>query len=105
MQLHKNIKIKGKNIALTSIKSFNDIRTQKIIKKQHQLVLIFLSEIREATSREIALRLNLERTSITRTLFNLKEEGKIIISDVRKCPTTNRSVRWYSITTQNENND
>jgi len=105
MAFHKNIKIKGKSIALTSIKSFNDPETQKIISKQKTRVKNFLQENTEATSREISQKLNIERTSITRTLFNMTESGIVTISDVRKCPITNRPVRWYSLSTQNEIND
>ena len=98
----ENIAIKGKQIATTSIKSYHSEEVKKKIPKQEKLVLDYLSKIKEANSRQIAKALDIERTSITRTIYNLQyKQGLVIITKEDQCPITSRQVRWYALKKNN----
>lgn len=95
--LKGNTQIKGKSIARTSIESYHSSDVQRKIPKQEKAVVIYLTKIEAQTSRGIASALGMERSSVTRTLFNLQEEGVVVVAKVAPCPITGRNVRWYSL--------
>ena len=94
----ENITIGGKQIATTAIKSYHSKEVKEKIPKQEKLVLDYLNKIKEANSRQIAKALDIERTSVTRTIYNLQyKQGLVVITKEDKCPITSREVRWYAL--------
>ncbi|MEO1258848.1 MAG: hypothetical protein AAFZ15_08615 [Bacteroidota bacterium] len=93
----ENIPIRGKSIALTSIKSNSLNLLDGRYKPEQAQVLALLRDKIPRTSRQIAAALDKERTNITRSLYDLTNSNKIIISKVAPCPTTKRLVRYYNL--------
>lgn len=95
--LKGSIKINGKNIAKTSIESYHSKDVKKKIPHQATMVKKYLSTIESQTSRGIAKKLELERGSVTRTLFNLEVKKIIHVLKIEPCPITGKNVRWYAL--------
>ena len=101
--MKKNIKIKGKSIAQTSIISYREEKKKGTFETEEKKVLNLLTNNKSMTSRAIAKALQIDRTNITRSIYNLEKSNKVHVLKRAKCPTTNKLVRWYTITT-NEGN-
>ncbi len=91
------------NTAPTSIKAWHEIVAEGLPVREKDLVCKYLSAVRvPKTSRQIAKALNKERGNITRSLFNLEEEGTVIVSHFGKCATTGKTVKHYQINLSKE---
>jgi|19_taG_2_1085344.scaffolds.fasta_scaffold20762_2 DNA invertase Pin-like site-specific DNA recombinase len=95
--LKGSILINGKNIAKTSIKAYNEKDVKKKIPKQANTVRQYLKTVESQTSRGIAKALEMERASVTRTLFNLTQKKVVHVLKVAPCPITQKHVRWYAL--------
>jgi len=97
----KNIAINGKWIATTSIDSYHSKDLPNKMGKQALSVIKYLQKVNDATTRQLAKRLDIERTSVTRTIHNLQhKQGLVIITREDRCPDTNRVVRFYGLKTK-----
>lgn len=70
-----NIAIKGKMIAMTSIDSYCSNGVQKKMGKHALLIIKYFQTVDDASSRKLANKLNIKRTSVTRTRCNLEKMG------------------------------
>ena len=95
--LKGNIHINGKNIAKTSIEAYHAEDVKKKIPKQATTVRQYLTTVDSQTSRGIAKALNMERASVTRTLFDLTQKKVVHVLKVEPCPITLKHVRWYAL--------
>ncbi len=83
---------------LTSIKAWHEIVAEGLPAREKELVCKYLSAVKiPQTSRQIAKALNKERGNITRSLFNLVEDGAVIVSHLGKCTTTGKMVKHYQV--------
>ncbi len=86
------------NTAYTSIKAWHEIVAEGLPVREQELVCKYLSAVKiPQTSRQIATALKKERGNITRSLFNLVEEGTVTVSHLGKCTTTGKTVKHYQI--------
>lgn len=82
----------------TQIESYKECLESNIISLQEQRVLEYLgSQETPRSSRQISTDTHIERSSITRTLYNLLNKGKIYIAKIDKCPITGRKVQFYTL--------
>jgi len=61
-------------------------------------VFEIIGEARHPSSRDIARFLNVERTTITGRIKELKDEGRITEGGKKRDPWTNHMVSWYQYT-------
>lgn len=83
-------------VAITSLLSYRQLKLSGLDIKETIYVLNFLR--REKTpqnSREISIKTGIERTNVTRTLFNLVESNKIKVAKFDKCRMTGKTVKYY----------
>lgn len=85
-------------VAITSILSYRQLKLKGIDINEAEYVLNFLrSEKTSYNSREIAIKTGIERTSVTRILFNLIEANKIHVEKFAKCHITGKTVKFYAV--------
>lgn len=82
---------------MTSIDSYYSNGMRKKMGKQTLSVIKYLQTVDDASSRKLAEKLNIERSSITRTLHNLEKKGSVIVTRKDRCPISKREVRFYGI--------
>jgi len=93
--MRKNNRI-FKGVSETSRLSYRELLAsgQKI--RETEYVYSLLKELnRPMNSREISLRSGIERSSITRILYDLIDSDLIKVCNVGKCHITNRTVKFY----------
>jgi|GEM_PF-3039657 len=95
-QNYKNYEAKKHNATATQIASFRQLNASGKRDVQAQQVLAYLRQNGAQTSRSIATALKMERASVTRTLFDLREDSKAYVAYAAKCPITNRTVEHYA---------
>jgi predicted HTH transcriptional regulator len=89
-------KRKKTNVADTSIKAYYEIKAEGLIESEEQLIYRLIQDQEPVTSRQLMCSSSKERGNITRTLFNLVEDGKVKIAYKDKCQTTGKTVRYYA---------
>lgn len=87
----------GRRVAQTSKEIWEQLKESGKPQKENRRVLKFLNENDVQTSRMIAVGADLERTSATRCIRSLQDQGLIHIVKKDNCPTTGVRVRWYSV--------
>lgn len=93
-----NKKKKNHLTTSTQIESYKRCLESNTINLQENRVLEYLSRQTDPqNSRQISIATHIERTSITRTLYNLLNEEKIYIAKIDKCPITGRKVQFYRV--------
>ena len=98
--------VKRTNVADTSIECFRQITREGLIRREKVLVLELMKRLNKpVTSRELTTITNIERTSIIRTIYNLCNENKIMISHKDHCPVTLRTVSFYKVNTEDHANE
>jgi predicted HTH transcriptional regulator len=89
---------KKHNTASTSRVSFKALNASGQRQIEKQKVLDALAKHQPATSRMLSKLLNIERTNITRTLYDLlNEDKKVKVAFEATCKTTGKSVNHYCI--------
>jgi predicted transcriptional regulator len=86
-----------RNVADTSRECFNQIKKEGQLKKEAEIVLQLISDHQPITSRRISYLTKIERTNITRSLYDLEAIGRIKHPVTDKCPVTNKRVRFYTL--------
>jgi hypothetical protein len=82
----------------TSILSYRQLIISGLDVKESEIVFNLLKvSNRPLTSREISMKTGIERTNITRTLFDLVEDQKVKVSKLDKCPITKKLVKYYTL--------
>jgi predicted transcriptional regulator len=85
-----------KGIAITSKMSYRDLLPSGLQIYEAEFVYSFLKqEAKPMTSREISMQSGIERTNITRTLYDLIEANLIKVDSLKKCPITHKTVKYY----------
>lgn len=85
-------------IAITSILSYRQLKLTGLDLKESEYILNFLRRGKiPHNSREIAIKTGIERTNVTRTLYDLIESNKIKVEKLAKCSITKRTVKYYTI--------
>jgi len=84
-------------VSLTSIISFKELieSGQDITEANYVYSLLKLSK-NPINSRELSKQTGIERTNITRTLYDLMKINKIKVDSLAKCPVTNKTVQYYT---------
>ena len=95
----KHLKI---GVAETSRECYHTITAQGQIKREIDLVLSIITKEQPVTSRQLSSLSGKERGNITRSLFNLVQEGKVKIHYTDKCPVTGKRVSFYTLSTWEE---
>lgn len=95
----ENLPPKKRNIAETSRKSFRSYNSSGNRAKEQLLVIAILGKHQPITSRQLSTLTKLERTNITRILFDLTNAPTPVakIAFEKKCPVTHRLVNWYCL--------
>lgn len=88
---------KKTNVTDTSKEAYKAVTKDGTIKKQTDLVLSLIQQYGPVTSRHLSYLSSKERTSVTRTLYDLEEMGKIKFPFTAICPTTKKRVRYYTL--------
>lgn len=90
---------KNHNTAITSIESFKALNESGQRLRERAKVLEILTDCQPLTSRSISNILGIERTNITRSLFDLVNETnpRVKVAYIDKCPVTNKKVKWYAL--------
>lgn len=75
--------------------------------KQEKQVLQILSEKTAMTARAIRAEIGkrwkwLELSSVHRAINTLRNENRIKVAKIDKCPTTNKRVRYYALAKKKE---
>jgi hypothetical protein len=90
--------VKKTNVADTSIKAYNEVRSEGLLSKEERLVIGLLTKSDcPLSSRQLMYQSHKERTNITRALYCLEKKYKVMISHKAKCEYTLRMVRYYSL--------
>lgn len=86
-------------VASTSRASFKLLKDEGKIPLQMQEVYQFLALHGPANSRQIAKKTGLERTSVTRSLYDGTNSIKPVfrVFEEKACPFTGRLTRFYSV--------
>ncbi len=87
-----------RGIPETQLESWKILQESDKPQKDKVKVIAALRKSGPLTSRALAKFTGCERTSITRTLYDLQYESKIVFVAAEKpCPVTKRRVRWYDL--------
>lgn len=83
-------------VAITSILSYRQLKLSGLDINEADYVLNFLRRGKTSqTSREISIKTRIERTNVTRVLFDLIEGNKIKVEKLAKCKITGKTVKHY----------
>jgi predicted transcriptional regulator len=92
----RNLLIQG--VSLTSKMSYRELlATVKNIREAEYVYSLFKIASKPLTSREISIISIIERTCITRILYNLIEDKLIKAEKFGKCQIKQRTVKYYTI--------
>jgi len=80
-----------------SIIAYNQFKAENKDIKEAEYILSILPEIQPITSRELSNITGIERTNITRVLYDLKNANIIKEAFSAKCGKTNRTVSFYCL--------
>lgn len=97
MSTANSIKIGKRRVALTQIISWQQMKYSDKPHHEKLQVVAILKSFQPQTSREIAEKSKIERTSVTRCLRQLEDENAIKVAKVDACKTTGKLVRYYSL--------
>ena len=99
INLNHNEGTKNHNSAVTSLESFKIINETGQRIKEKGKVLDAITRNQPITSRALSKLTGIERTNITRSLFDLVHDTPPLIKEAYtdKCPVTNRRVNYYSL--------
>jgi predicted transcriptional regulator len=85
-----------KGVADTSKLSYRELIQSGQKTNETDYIYSLLKELnRPLNSREISLRSGIERTNITRVLYDLIDSNLIKVCHIGKCHITNRTVNFY----------
>jgi predicted transcriptional regulator len=85
-----------KGVSETSRLSYHELLKSGQKTKETEYVYSLLKELnRPMNSREISIRSGIERSSITRVLYDLIDSDLIKVCNVGKCHITKRVVKFY----------
>lgn len=93
----EHVLISGRRIALTSVLSWTQLQFSGKTVHEKLQVIGLLKTFPEMTSRQIAEKTSIERTSVTRCLRQLEDDSIVKVSQIKSCPTTGKMVRWYAL--------
>ena len=86
-----------RGVAYTSIESFKQLLASGQNIREMDIVYSLLKETGQPmNSREISIKTGIERTNITRTLYDLEDSNFVKVAKIDKCPITNRLVNFYT---------
>ena len=87
------------NTAETSIESFIKVNNTGLRLVEKQRIFEAIKANQPVTSRKLATITGAERTSVTRSLYDLIHEISPQIKEAftAKCPVTNRRVKYYTL--------
>lgn len=87
------------NTAITSIEAFKAINANGQRLKEKNIVLEVIRENQPVTSRMISRISGIERSNITRSLFDLVHDRPALVKEAKidTCPETNKRVKWYAL--------
>lgn len=90
---------KKHNTSITSIESFRIVKNTGQLIKEKENVLKAIKENQPVTSRMLSSITGIERTNITRSLFDLVHDNPAQVKEayIGKCMETKRAVKYYSL--------
>ena len=88
----------GQQVTDTQIESYNDQQQKGNIKRAAYDTILLLSDGNKRTAREIAKKMGIEITNVTRNVNNLKRRGIIPTPTKTRCTTTGVTVSNYTLT-------
>lgn len=96
---NKNLKGRSKRQPLTAIESYHKCLQTDMFQVEELKVIDALRVAGPVNSRMLSRITNIERTNITRTLYNLINRDKpvIKIAEVKECNVTGRRVNHYGM--------
>lgn len=82
----------------TSIESYKKCLQTDIFANEEKKILEALRLFGACSSRDLSLRLEIERTNVTRAIYNLmkKDRPMIRVGYIKQCPVTGRRVNYYT---------
>jgi len=89
---------KKHNTAITSLESFTALNKSGKRLREKQIVIEAIRQNQPVTSRSLSKITGIERTNITRTLYDLVHDSPAIIKEafIGYCPETERRVKFYT---------
>ena len=95
----QNKDIKKHHTATTQRESFRQLNASGQRMKEKLLIYEAIKQYQPATSRMLCEITGIERTNITRSLFDLIHDTQAEIKEafIAKCPTTKRKVKYYTL--------
>lgn len=96
--------IKKHNTASTSRESFKQINKTGLPNKEKSLLLEVIGKHQPVTSRSLVQLTGIERTNITRSLFDLLHDLEPLIKEafIAPCSITGKNVKHYTLITWNK---
>lgn len=87
------------NTAITSLEAFKAINESGQRFREKQKVLEAIKQHQPVTSRSLSILTGIERTNITRSLFDLVHDTTPEIKEafIAKCAVTNKKVKYYAL--------
>ncbi len=87
------------NTAVTSRESFKQLNKSGQRQKEKAIVFEVIQKYQPVTSRMLSQLTGIERTNVTRTLFDLVHETPPQVKEafISKCQTTKKSVKYYTL--------
>jgi phage regulator Rha-like protein len=90
--------LKVHNTNENSIASFKECLATGQISKERRIVLDTLIKYGACTSRMVSAYTGIERTNITRSIYNLINlDNLVVVAYSKPCVTTNKTVSYYNI--------
>lgn len=107
MSKRKSNKVRG--VAITSIEAYRQLVESGQMKRKADRVYRHLDQHGPLNSRQIANQLNMERTSVTRSLYDLIETEEpaiplIEILEKKPCKITGKKVYYYQVIREGNEN-
>ena len=103
MQVIKKINIRGRQVPLTQLLSWDALQLSNKPHSDKVKVIAALNKFGSLTSRKLSTITRLERTNVTRLLKDLEDEKIVTVQKVERCPITDRMVGWYGIISDESN--
>jgi predicted HTH transcriptional regulator len=90
---------KKHNAAITRREAYKAINESGLRIREKKVVLNAIQQKQPVTSRMISRITGIERTNITRSLFDLVHDSPPLIKEayIEKCPETGKRVKWYAL--------
>jgi DNA-binding MarR family transcriptional regulator len=88
---------KQHNTAETSRESYREAIRSGLIQKEKHVVLAHIKQHQPITARQVSYGCGIEKSNITRCLYDLVKAEHVKVSFVEKCPITERRVGYYTL--------